>query len=128
MVWHRGSCHCGRVEIEVEAPTRLEITECNCSMCARLGYQHLIVPANRFRLCRGADSLRSYRFGTHTAEHLFCGTCGVKPYYVPRSHPDGFSVNVRCLDPASITSVEVVQRFDGAHWEEHASELRPLER
>jgi len=127
MVWHQGSCHCGRVQLEVEAPPDLQVSECNCSMCARLGYRHLIVPAHRFRLRSGADGLTRYRFGTNTAEHLFCSVCGIKTYYVPRSHPDGFSVNVSCLDAGTIASVVTVRRFDGANWEQHAAELPPLE-
>jgi len=127
MVTHSGSCHCGRVRIEVDAPAALEVTSCNCSMCTRTAYLHLVVPRSRFRLLAGEDALVSYRFNTGTAEHLFCGTCGIKAFYVPRSHPDGWSVNARCLDPSTASALRIVQEFDGAHWEAHASELAPLE-
>jgi hypothetical protein len=126
MAVHRGGCHCGRVRFRVEGPAVLDVSECNCSICAPVAYLHWIVPRERFHLERGADCLVTYTFHTETARHLFCGTCGVKSFYVPRSHPDGYSVNVRCLDPGSVAELRVT-RFDGAHWEEHAHELPPLE-
>jgi hypothetical protein len=111
LVTHRGGCHCGAVAFEVDAPARLTVSECNCSICRLSGYLHLIVPRTRFRLLRGADSLSSYAFNTGTARHLFCRHCGVKSYYVPRSNPDGFSINARCLDPATIAQL-VIEPFD----------------
>ncbi len=114
--WHRGGCHCGDVTFEVRAPAVLDLLECNCSMCTRSAYLHLIVPAGDFRLLAGADVLTEYRFGTGTARHLFCRRCGVKSFYVPRSHPDGYSVNARCLEPSGIASMHV-KGFDGRHWE-----------
>jgi hypothetical protein len=115
-LWHTGSCHCGRVRLEVSAPPDLDLLECNCSMCARSGYLHLIVGAGEFRLLSGADDLVEYTFGTGVAKHRFCGHCGVKSYYVPRSHPDGYSVNARCLDPAKIKSM-AIRPFHGRDWE-----------
>jgi hypothetical protein len=126
MLTHRGGCHCGRVRFEVDAATDLEVSECNCSMCARTAYLHLIVPRSRFRLLQGADALATYTFNTGTARHLFCSTCGIKSFYVPRSHPDGYSVNVRCLDPGTVRSVKVTP-FDGRSWEQHVAELGKLE-
>ena len=123
MVTHTGGCHCGRVRFEVDAPRDLEVVDCNCSMCRRTGYQHLIVEADRFRLLSGNDAITEYRFNTGTARHLFCSVCGIKSFYVPRSHPDGWSVNARCLDAATIGSVSV-RPFDGDHWEDHIDGLR----
>jgi hypothetical protein len=108
---HRGGCHCGAVAFEVDAPARLTVSDCNCSICRMSGFQHLIVPATRFRLVRGAESLTEYRFNTGIARHLFCRHCGVKSFYVPRSKPDGYSVNVRCLDPSTIEHLDV-ELFD----------------
>jgi len=107
MVTHKGGCHCGRVKFEVLAPSRLEVSECNCSICSKAGYLHLVVPADRFKLLSGREALTEYTFNTRTAKHLFCSVCGIKSFYVPRSHPDGFSVNARCLEPATITSLRV---------------------
>jgi len=114
--WLEGGCHCGAVRFRVRAPRDAEVLECNCSICSRTGYLHLIVPAADFHLAQGAEQLQEYRFGTGTARHLFCRRCGVKSFYVPRSHPDGFSVNARCLDPGQLRSMRVRQ-YDGRNWE-----------
>lgn len=116
MTTHTGSCHCGRVRLEVDAPAHLTVEVCNCSMCSRSGYRHLIVPADRFRLLAGEDVLTTYTFNTRTARHRFCSVCGIKAFYVPRSHPDGYSVNVNCLDPATIEDI-TVREIDGRNWE-----------
>lgn len=110
-VIHRGGCHCGRVRFEVDAPAMIEALDCNCSICRMTGFLHLIVPAARFRLMSGEDALLEYRFNTGAARHLFCGHCGVKAFYVPRSHPDGFSVNVRCIDAGTIEDI-AISTFD----------------
>ena len=125
LVTHRGGCHCGAVAFEVEAPSRLLVQECNCSICSASGFLHLIVPRGRFRLLRGEAALTEYTFGTKLARHLFCRTCGVKSFYVPRSNPDGYSVNARCLDPATVEAM-VVEPFDGRNWEASAGALRHL--
>jgi hypothetical protein len=123
-LWHTGGCHCGRVRYEVFAPPDLELLDCNCSLCARSGYLHLIVAKDRFRLLSGADDLVEYSFGTHTAKHRFCRHCGVKSFYIPRSHPDGYSVNARCLDPSKIASMKI-RPFDGRDWEQARVDLGP---
>jgi len=119
---HVGGCHCGRVRFEVEAPEEIEAAECNCSICSKSGYLHLIVPKSRFKLLQGAEDLLAYSFNTGLAKHLFCMCCGIKSFYVPRSNPDGYSVNVRCLEPGTISGV-TIRPFDGKNWEEHAQQL-----
>ena len=104
---HRGGCHCRRIRFEVDAPAVVDALDCNCSICRMTGFLHLIVPTARFRLLDGEDALTEYRFNTGAARHLFCGHCGVKAFYVPRSHPDGFSVNVRCLDAGTVERVRI---------------------
>ena len=121
---YRGSCHCGAVRFEVEAPERIVCLECNCSICAKAGFLHLIVPASKFRLLGGADQLGTYTFNTGVAKHKFCRTCGIKPFYIPRSNPDGVDVNVRCLDP--VPTAIVVEPFDGANWEANGPALASL--
>ena len=111
LVTHRGGCHCGAVAFAVEAPAHLTVSECNCSICRMSGFLHLIVPQARFRLLRGAEALSEYRFNTGTARHLFCRSCGVKSFYVPRSNPDGYSVNLRCLDRSTVAGV-TIEPFD----------------
>ncbi len=113
------------MRFEVEAAADIMATECNCSICAKSGYLHLIVPKSDFRLLQGEDQLVRYSFDTHEAKHLFCGICGIKSFYIPRSHPDGVSVNVRCLDEATIRSVHITP-FDGKNWEQNIGTLKPL--
>jgi hypothetical protein len=124
-VTHSGGCHCGAVAFEVEAPAKIVASDCNCSICRMSGYLHLIVPRSRFHLLQGGDALTEYKFNTGTARHLFCGRCGVKSFYVPRSNPDGYSVNVRCLNPATIEHVEV-QLFDDGERESSEARIRGL--
>ena len=116
MITHTGGCHCGRVRFEVIAPARIEVTDCDCSICSKSGYLHLIVPKSRFKLLSGADALTTYEFNTKTAKHLFCSVCGIKAFYVPRSHPDGYSVNARCLDEGTVEHMTIT-RSDGKNWE-----------
>jgi hypothetical protein len=112
---YTGSCHCSRVRFEVTAELA-PVVECNCSICTRKGYLHLIVPQDRFRLLTGEEEIATYRFGTMTARHHFCRRCGVAAFYVPRSHPDRIDVNVRCLDGVDLASLPI-RRFDGRNWE-----------
>ena len=124
MVQHRGSCHCGTVQFEVEADfDEAIVIECNCSICRRKGYLHLIVEPERFRLISGAEELEEYRFNTEIAVHRFCRTCGIHPFYTPRSHPDKVSVNARCLDEVAIEEM-TIESFDGANWEENVDVIR----
>lgn len=111
----KGGCHCGAVRFSVVITPPVELLDCNCSICAKSGYLHLIVDAEVFELVRGAEALTSYRFGTEAAQHLFCATCGIKSIYRPRSHPEGWSVNFRCLDDAATISAEI-RAFDGKDW------------
>lgn len=124
-VIHHGGCHCGRVRFEVEAPADLVVSDCNCSICRMSGYLHLIVPKSAFRLLAGEESLTMYRFNTGVAHHYFCRHCGIKSFYVPRSHPTGISVNARCLEQQTIASLEV-EPFDGANWEQNIHLLTPF--
>ncbi len=123
--WKAGGCHCGAVRFEAALPEAIEAQDCNCSICARTGFIHIIVPESRFRLLAGADRLTSYTFNTATARHLFCSVCGVKSFYRPRSNPDGWSVNARCLDDLDSLSITITP-FDGRDWERHGADLAHL--
>lgn len=112
-----GSCHCGAVQFRFTLPSReVELLDCNCSICRRTGFLHLIVPHSRFRLLTGRGALASYRFNTGAAEHLFCRDCGVKSFYQPRSHPDCWSVNFRCIGEGHGLT-PTIRAFDGRNWD-----------
>ncbi len=118
---YQGSCHCGKIKFEVQAPKALEADYCNCSVCSKGGFLHLIVPLSKFRLLSGKESISTYRFNSGMAKHTFCSNCGIKPFYTPRSNPDGIDINVNCLDSKPET-VNVTD-FDGKNWEKHAHTL-----
>jgi hypothetical protein len=123
--WRAGGCHCGAVRFEASLPDEVEAQTCNCSLCSMVGFIHIIVPESRFRITQGVDTLTSYSFNTHTARHLFCSVCGVKSFYRPRSNPDGWSVNARCLDNPGEVRLNL-SAFDGQNWEAHGADLAHL--
>ncbi len=99
MITVEGGCHCGLVRFEADLPAaEVQVDACDCSICSMTGYQHLIVPEDRFRLVEGRRETTTYRFGSGVAQHIFCSQCGIKSFYKPRSHPRHVSVNLRCLD------------------------------
>ena len=116
-----GGCHCQAVRFEVTVRAHVAL-ECNCSICTMKGFVHVIVPQADFTLQRGAGALATYTFNTHVARHLFCRTCGVQSYYTPRSHPDGVSVNLNCLDRPHAAFER--RAFDGEHWEANIGAIR----
>ena len=117
-----GGCHCRAVRFEVQAPEDFALDECNCSICFRTGFLHLIVPSDRFQLLTDKSPLSLYQFGTGVAKHYFCSHCGIKPFYVPRSHPNDISVNARCLDEVDVEHHEI-RPFDGRNWEKNHHKL-----
>ena len=120
-----GRCHCGAVTWKALTDDAVTVHECNCSMCQMLGFQHLIVPAIDFSLLSGKEKLSLYTFNTGVAQHYFCSVCGVKSFYVPRSNPDGISLNLRCMDRRQFRSI-VIEPFDGQNWEDNAGGLAHL--
>ena len=76
---YEGGCHCGRVRFRVTADLS-RVTECNCSICTKKGFLHLIVAPDNFELLSGKDALTTYRFNTGTAQHTFCAACGIHPF------------------------------------------------
>lgn len=120
-----GSCHCGRVSFTALLPDTITAHECNCSICYRVGFLHVIVPRHHFTLETGADDLTTYTFNTEIAKHTFCQYCGVKAFYTPRSNPDGISLNLRCMDRTEFASV-TIEPFDGKNWQGNAGKLAHL--
>ncbi len=125
VITHKGGCHCGKVRFEVDALAEIDATKCNCSICSMTGFLHLFVGQDHFRLLTDKADITTYTFNTHTAKHMFCRHCGVKSFYIPRSHPNGVSVNINCIAPATISSVSSTD-FDGRNWEQNISDLSPI--
>ena len=113
---YEGGCHCGRVRFRVRTDLS-GVLDCNCSICTKKGFLHLIVAPEQFELLSGADALATYTFNTGIAKHTFCSACGIHAFYVPRSHPDKIDVNVRCLEGVDLAAVKVTP-YDGRNWVE----------
>lgn len=120
--WYSGGCHCGKVRFQVKI-SQPQAIKCNCSICRKKGFLHLIVSPDNFRLLQGKDSLTTYTFNTHTAIHKFCSTCGIHPFYTPRSHPQDIDINVNALDENMVDSLEIID-FDGQNWENDLKKIR----
>ncbi|KAL1779064.1 centromere protein V [Sigmodon hispidus] len=125
LVKHTGGCHCGAVRFEVWASADLHIFDCNCSICKKKQNRHFIVPASRFKLLKGAESITTYTFNTHKAQHTFCKRCGVQSFYTPRSNPGGFGIAPHCLDEGTVRSV-VIEEFNGSDWEKAMKEHKTI--
>jgi hypothetical protein len=120
-----GSCHCQAVRFRVQVDC-FQVLDCNCSICQKKGFLHLIVPANQFELVQGEDTLQTYTFNTGIAKHYFCQTCGIAPFYRPRSHPDCFDINLRCIDDAPLAELLQqfeLQSFNGRDWEQNVTNI-----
>ncbi|MGK7954780.1 MAG: GFA family protein [Crocosphaera sp.] len=118
----KGGCHCGAVRFEAILDKR-QVIDCNCSICRKKGFLHLLVPPENFRLIKGEQTLRTYTFNTHTAKHTFCSICGIHSFYHPRSHPGWFDINVNCLDDVALSDFEI-QSFDGQNWEKNVQKIQ----
>ena len=118
-----GQCHCGAVRFTADVAEPMRGARCDCSICAIKGAVTVGTPLDGLEVTQGKDLLTLYQFNTGTAKHYFCSTCGVKSFYVPRSHPDGFSVNARCIDSPTVQGVKV-SFVDGRNWEQHYPEGR----
>lgn len=118
-----GGCHCQAVRFVVQVPEPLAAKACNCSICEPCGFLHLIVPAGDFQLHTDWEALTLYQFNSGVAKHWFCKTCGIKSFYRPRSHPDGISVNARCLDGVDLRELDITP-FDGRNWEQNVASIQ----
>ncbi len=120
----RGGCHCGAVRFRVIVD-RFIVENCNCSICQKKGFLHLIVPPEKFTLLQGKDVLSTYMFNTKIAQHTFCSICGIHSFYRPRSHPQMIDVNLHCLDD-NIIDKFTIRPFDGQNWEDNVAQIRDV--
>ena len=123
------SRHCGFMKCNVKHQSSsepLRVLDCNCSICKKKGFLHYIVNESAFELSspQSLQELSCYTFQTHVAKHYFCPKCGICTFYKPRSNPDGWSVNMRCVDSESVKYI--VESFDGQNWEQNAAAIKHL--
>lgn len=110
----RATCHCGAVELALDMPKGLvDPRRCDCSMCRRRGTIVASVPLAALRVVRGGQALRLYRFGTMTARHWFCGTCGINTHHQRRSNPEEYGVNIGCIEGVDVRDHQDVPMVDG---------------
>ena len=113
---YSGGCHCGEIRFTFNSDESVQLWKCNCSICDMLDYDHLFIKHHLFKITNGKELLTEYVFETKTAKHLFCKKCGTKSFYQPRSHPDVFSINLKCVD--NPPEVNKIVYFDGKNFEE----------
>ena len=97
MASHKGACHCGAVQFEIEAEIDQLVT-CNCSSAASASAVMAMVHESGFTLLQGQDELALYRWNSRVAKHYFCSVCGIYCFHRRRSAPDNFAVNFYCLE------------------------------
>jgi len=116
---YEGGCHCGRVRFRVQVDFEQTLVgECNCSICTKKGILHLPVHRDRLEILSGIKDLTTYQFNTGVAKHTFCQHCGMHPFYHPRTDPENYSVNARCLDDYDPETMQPRRLFEGKNWEE----------
>jgi hypothetical protein len=113
---HTGGCHCGKVRYAAEVDLSAPVLECNCSMCGRTGTLLSFIPASKFTLLSGEDSLTDYQFNKKNIHHLFCKVCGTKSFArgTGRDGAANVAINARCLDDVDVSTL-TVKKYDGKH-------------
>ncbi len=125
MIKHLGSCHCKQIQFEVIGKNNIQVLDCSCSICSILNYKHYVVDKSQFQLLKGKKYLSTYTFNTKVAKHMFCKICGIKSFYIPRSHPDSISINLNCINSKTINKVKII-KFDGKHWKKNINKIKSL--
>lgn len=118
----RATCHCGAVELEVRLSEGLATARrCDCSFCSRRGAVTVTALVEDVRIVKGAEALTEYRWGTGTARHYFCATCGIYTHHQRRSNPAECGVNAACIEGVTVRDLDPVPWSDGVN---HPSDRR----
>ena len=121
-ITHKGSCHCKRIQFTAIGSNNIEVLNCSCSICSMTSYKHYVVPKVNFTLLKGKNFLSTYKFNTKIAKHYFCKKCGIKAFYIPRSHPNHVSLNLNCINSNTINNIKIIN-FDGKNWEKNVRKI-----
>ena len=114
MTAHKLTCHCGAVELQVQLSDGLNTARrCDCSFCARRGAIVVSAPLDGIEIVKGKDDLTLHQWGTNTAKHYFCRTCGIYTHHQRRSNPSEFGINVAALESINSRDLGAVDWHDG---------------
>ena len=140
----------GRFQCDIPTTTTttdsIKVLDCNCSDCGMRKNAHLVVPSADFQLYMMSQSSSSndhddgdvvvdvskqeqllkerttlYQWGTKQAVRRFCNKCGILPWYIPRSNPDGVAITIHCVLNKEKIPVEWIS-IDGQNWEQMMEE------
>ncbi len=122
---YHGSCHCGAVRYEADIDLAAGTGKCNCSFCTKDRNWSVTLKPEAFRLLTGEEDLVGYAFGTHSAKHMFCRHCGIRPFtrgYIEQIGGAFVSVAVATLDDAGAEEliaapVRYANGRDNAWWD-----------
>lgn len=110
------SCHCGAVELRATLSETLDqARRCDCSYCRRRAAPVVSAPLDKLKVLKGRDALTLYEFGTHTAQHYFCATCGIYMFHKRRSNPNEFGINLGTIDGVNPADYEPIVWNDGVN-------------
>ena len=109
---HTATCHCGAVRLTFPRLDLASRRRCDCSMCQRRGAVAVSVPLQDLTIERG-ETLRLYQFRTMTAEHYFCGVCGIYTHHRRRSNPNEYGVNLGCVEGVHLPAYDPIPWADG---------------
>jgi hypothetical protein len=107
---YKGSCHCGKVQFEVDLELD-HVRVCDCSLCRKRGALNYRVEEADLRIITPLEEMTLYQWHTKTAKDYFCPCCGILPFRRPRTAPELWTVNVRCLDGVDPNSIPIEQVY-----------------
>ncbi|MCG8427362.1 MAG: GFA family protein [Chromatiales bacterium] len=116
MKTYQGGCHCGAVRFTVTCEPIEKGLRCNCSLCTRKGAMMSPepVPEADLQIEADEDALGLYQFGTKTARHFFCKSCGVYTFHETARWAGYYRVNLGCIDDLDVFALDY-ELFDGKH-------------
>ncbi|XXK30776.1 GFA family protein [Rhodobacteraceae bacterium nBUS_24] len=121
----KATCHCRAVELDVTLTEGLEkVRRCDCSFCARRGAIAVSAPTDGVKIVEGSNNLTLYQWGTKTAKHYFCKTCGIYTHHQRRSNPNEFGVNVAILEGINPRQLGEIPWVDGINHPSDAKSSR----
>ena len=106
------SCHCGSVRFEISTKPK-SVTECNCSICRRLGAQWAYYHPDEVKVICSGDATVIYMWNDREIEFHHCRMCGCATHYEGLGENPRRAVNARLIAIDDVKGVPI-RRFDGA--------------